>query len=203
MSGRDSTVPLSGGAERAAQMAARVTRTAAEAGVTSQRLPMLELALDLAMNRRLETIPDEHDPLLLHPGRSALILLMDAGETRVDVLAAACLVESEMEEMRSPPARVREELGAVVATRVEAVPAADAEDLAERLVVAEEEERLIALAERLDHLRHAHLWMDGARRRHVHARAREVYLPIAERTHPTIARRYQWWCEMFSRRHLR
>ena len=191
------------GPTRSQHMAARVLRTAQEMGVAEVGLGALERAHSLAMAPRLENLDDDHDPHFLHPGRTALILLMDVGEARTDVLTAALLVESERPELKVPLARVREALGEAVAERVAAVPLPDDEELAERLVTADEEVRLIALAERLDHLRHAHLWSDLERRRSAHRSALEVYAPVAERTHPALARRYAWWCDMFARRHLR
>ena len=56
--------------------------------------------------------------------------------------------------------------------------------------IAPEEVQRIALAERLDHLRHAHLWTDRARQRAAHDVALRIYAPVAERVHPTMARRY-------------
>jgi (p)ppGpp synthase/HD superfamily hydrolase len=60
----------------------------------------------------------------------------------------------------------------------------------------------IALAERLDQLRHAHLWPDPERRRRAHQEALSVYSPLAERASPKLARRYAWWCSMFARKYL-
>jgi len=188
---------------RAGQMGTRLLRTARERGVTPSALPALELAHRLAMEPRVLRLADDHDPLYLHPGRSALILLMDVAEEREEVLAASLLVESEVPDLRVPGPRIEEVMGGALAEAVAAVPGGDDEALAERLLTAAEEVRLIALAERLDHLRHAHLWSDHARRREAHQRAIEVYLPIALRTHAGLARRYQWWSGMFARRYLR
>src|SRR3990172_7243721 len=61
--------------------------------------------------------------------------------------------------------------------------------------------RLVALAERLDHLRHAHLRDAGHEwRALVHAEAEAIYLPVAMRTHPRLTQRYQHWCSAFGRR---
>ena len=183
-------------------MAARLVRTAREAGVAEGEIGGLQLAHALAMEPRLERLDDEHDPHLLHPGRSALVLMLDTAELRAPVLAAALLVESERPDLRLARGRIEQQVGGASAGMVAEVPLPDDEALAELLVTAGEEVRLIALAERLDHLRHAHLWTDLELRRRAHVQAIEVYLPIAERTHPVLARRYAWWCGMFSRRWL-
>ena len=67
-------------------------------------------------------------------------------------------------------------------------------------MVAAEPVRLVALAERLDHLRHAHLRQDLGAAREAWERASRVYLPVAERTDRTLARRYASWCRTFPRR---
>ena len=92
--------------------------------------------------------------------------------------------------------------GAVVAQLLRGVPSATAEDLAERLLLAEPEVQLIAVAERLDQLRHAHLWNDLERARSAHRVAVDVYAAIAERVHAKLSRRYDWWCRMFERNYL-
>jgi (p)ppGpp synthase/HD superfamily hydrolase len=188
-------------------MGERVVRTARATGTPESDVPLLEQAHALAMEPRLGAGLDAHDPDFLHPGRSALILLLDSGEARGEVLAAAMLTESRRPELAADLPRVREALGpgagAAVAERVARVPLPDAEDLAERLLLAEPDVQLVALAERLDHLRHAHLWHDVEASRAAHASAARVYARIAERVHPALARRYRWWCDMFERNYLR
>jgi hypothetical protein len=93
--------------------------------------------------------------------------------------------------------------GREVAGLLREVPLPDAEDLAERLLIADPAVQLIAVAERLDQLRHAHLWNDPARARAAHDLAVRVYAAIAERVDATLSRRYDWWCRMFERKHLR
>jgi (p)ppGpp synthase/HD superfamily hydrolase len=181
-------------------MAARVVTTALRAGVPRAELSILERAHRQAMGPRSGL--DEHAPDLLHPGRTALILLLDTEERGSSVLAAAMLVESERPELSVPRAAILDELGAEVATLVEAVPPKDAADQVERLVTAEESVQRIALAERLDQLRHAHLWPDPERRREAHEQALAVYSPLAQRVHPKLARRYLWWSSMFARKYL-
>jgi (p)ppGpp synthase/HD superfamily hydrolase len=182
-------------------MGARVLAAAARAGVARAALPALERAHALAMEPRVRAL-DERAHDLLHPGRSALILLVDTGERSARALAAAMLVESERDELSVPMTRVVAALGGEVGERVADVPTPGQEDLLERLVTASPEVQRIALAERLDQLRHAHLWPDPERRRRAHEQALSVYAPVAERAHPTLARRYAWWCGMFARKYL-
>lgn len=187
---------------RGTAMAASVVRTARSFGVDPEGIPLLSRAHALAMGPRLTAFDDDdHHPLFLHPGRTVLVLLRDAEVTDVALLAAAAVTETEDEALRIAPAEVRAALGDEVAGIVAGVPAPGSESLAEDLVTAPERIRYVALAERLDHLRHAHLRdADEAWRRAVHAEARAVYLPIAERTHPKLAQRYLHWCWAFARR---
>ena len=122
------------------------------------------------------------------------------------MLAAAVLTETLRPELRADPARIPAAIGVdaggAVGARVRQVPLPGAEDLAERLLLADPEVQLIALAERLDHMRHAHLWPEASARRAAHELTETVYASIAERVHPTLARRYAWWCDMFERKYL-
>lgn len=192
--------------ERGAKMEERVRRTAIEVGVDAAGLRLLSACHRAVMRIRDRGVADDHDPRYLHPSRSALILMQDVQEADPVVLAATLLSESEDGELLVPAGDLAEAVEAHAVGRVlevrDAVPEAGAEDVAERLVIATAEVRRAALAERLDHLRHAHLWSDVARRRRAHAEAESVYLPVAERTHPELARRLGWWCRMFARRHL-
>jgi (p)ppGpp synthase/HD superfamily hydrolase len=190
-----------GGADRGTAMAASLARTARSFGVDPEGIALLGRAHALAMEPRMAALDDDHHPLYLHPGRTVLVLLRDASCRDGRVLAAAALTETEDEALCVPEAVVRATVGDAVADLVHAVPAPHAESLAEDLVVADETVRLVALAERLDHLRHGHLRdADPAWRRAVHAQAESVYLPVAERTHPRLAQRYRHWCRTFGRR---
>lgn len=181
-------------------MGTRVVRTARERGVEEAGLDLLERMHRTAMRPRDERASDSHDPDYLHPGRSALILLQDVDETDPLTLATTLVLDSRCREWS--PSDVEIEDPRVRELR-RAVPLSGADDLAERLVVGDERVRRIALAERLDHLRHAHLWSDREQRRSAHEEAVAVYAPVADRTHPQLARRYAWWCRMFGARHLR
>ena len=188
-------------------MGDRVVRTAREIGTADAALPLLARAYQLAMEPRLRLGIDDHDPDFLHPGRTALILLLDTQETRPGVLASAMLTETGRSDLRVDAARIEPALGGVfgaeVRERVAAVPLTSDDDLGERLVLAAEDVQLVALAERLDYLRHAHLWSDVERRRAAHALAIQVYAGLAQRVHPALARRYDAWCGIFERKYLR
>jgi (p)ppGpp synthase/HD superfamily hydrolase len=182
-------------------MAASVRRTARSFGMEPDGVALVSRAHALAMEPRILALSDDHHPLYLHPGRTVLILLRDASCVNGTVLAAAALNESEDEAFRIGDAAIRASVGDEVAEIVRAVPSPYSTALAEELVVADEGVRLVALAERLDHLRHGHLRdADPGWRRAVHAQAQSVYLPVAERTHPRLAQRYRHWCRTFARR---
>lgn len=189
------------GEDRGSAMAASLARTARRSGVPPQGVARLSVAHALAMVPRVATLENQRHPMYLHPGHTALVLLRDAGVRDALVLSAAALTESEDDDLRVAQERVCGEVGSDVADLVAAVPMPGREDLTEKLVVAPEPVRLVALAERLDHLRHAHM-RDAADawRRAVHAEAMRVYLPVAERTHPKLAARYRHWGTAFARR---
>ena len=179
-------------------MGRRVDRRARALGMDEAGRRLLARTHALAMEVRHGIVDDDHEPPFLHPGRSALVLLLDVRETDPWVLAAAMGIDSQVPEHAPDPDR----LDPRVRSMVEQVPGAGAEDLAERLVVAPDPVRRAALAERLDHLRHAHLWPDLEARRRAHAEAEAIYAPVARRTHAALAHRYDWWCRMFGSRHL-
>ena len=182
-------------------MAASVARAARSLGVPVEGIGALGRAHALAMEPRAAVLLDDRHPAFLHPGRSVLILLRDVGCLDPVTLAAAAVVESEDAELRVSSAAIHRVLDEDVAALAAAVPMPGDDSLAYDLVTAEEPVRLVALAERLDHLRHAHLrdadrsWRTGA-----HHQALSVYLPMAHRTHPRLAQRYDHWCRAFARR---
>ena len=190
------------------KMGLRVTRTAAEAGLSAIVCEGLGRVHASAMVVRNENLEDDHDSRYLHPGRSALILLQDVGEADASVLGTALITDSQLPDLAPDEALLRG-LSAVEARWIEdalelraEIPRSGDEMLAERLVTASDRAQRAALAERLDHLRHAHIDLDLAERRRVHEEAEAVYLVIAQRTHPELERRYRWWCRMFASRHL-
>jgi (p)ppGpp synthase/HD superfamily hydrolase len=181
-------------------MASSVAAAARGAGLSPESIDLIGRAHALAMERRVVTLDDDHDPRFLHPGRSVLVLLGDVGALSAAVLAVAAVHESEYEALRVRPDEVAARLGEEVAATVASLPMPGEEDLAERLVLLDEGPRLAALAERLDHLRHAHLREDRDWWTRIHAEAAAVWIPVAERTHATLAKRFEHWHRAFGRR---
>lgn len=189
------------GEDRGLAMAVNLARVAREFGLTREGVARLSTAHALAMAPRVATLHNQRHPLYLHPGHTVLVLLRDAGVADPVMLCAAALTESEDAELRVGREPIRSEVGRDVEALVAEVPLPGREELAEELVRAPEPVRLVALGERLDHLRHAHLRdADEAWRRAVHEEAMRVYLPVAERTHPRLAMRYRHWGRAFARR---
>lgn len=186
--------------DRGAAMAASLVRTARSYGIDTEGVDLMSRAHALAMVPRVAALEDDHHPLYLHPGRTMLVLLRDAGVTDAAVLAASALVESEDVEFRVDEDTMASVVDDDVLRIVRAVPASGGEGLAESLVTADRTVRLVAVAERLDHLRHAHLRDATDQWARVHAEAVAVYLPIAERTDARLAGRYRHWCRTFERR---
>ena len=163
----------------------------------SARLPAPDRARILEANaaallHRQAVLQDEDHFEALHPTRTLLILLDDCDVVDADVLEAAPAIESEHAELRVAHRSALADLVPVPST---------AERLMEELVVASGEVRLLALAERLDHARHLHLREPGTWTG-FHGSIGAVYRPIAHRTQPRLARRYDWWWRMFERRFL-
>lgn len=183
---------------RADHMGRRLLRELRTAGLSDSETASVLAAYRVAMEHRAERLPEDA-PAFLHPGRTVVVLLTDVGEISPASLAWAPLVESERPELQVPPSRIEEALGERSRARSAEVPASGATDLAERLVTADREVQLVALAERLDQLRHVHLWDDRERQRKAWTEARDVYLPVAARVHPAFERRYGWWCGKLER----
>lgn len=186
-------------AERADLMAASIARAARALGLTEEQGELLLRAHALAMAPRLAALEDDHHPAYLHPGRGVLVLLRDVGPVPAETLAAAAVHDTVDRELRVASDVVRTELGDEVADLVASLPLPGEENLAERLVTSGEQARLVALAERIDQLRHAHMRpeLDWAS---AHREAGEVWLPVAERTHPLLADRFRNWHRAYARR---
>jgi hypothetical protein len=197
--------------ERAAAMVARVGHEASRVMCAADAARVRD-TVRAALLTRDRLLVDEHDPRCLVPGRVARILIADAGCRDADVLCAAAFIDSvdahligdravlgaHAEELRAAvPLPV---LWAAVADGAEADVAAD-DDLAERLVTAETDAVLIAVAERLDQARHLHFRTDLPWPA-FHAQIRDVYVPVAQRVSLKLAQRLQRWADAFERRRL-
>ncbi len=183
-------------------MAERVDRTATAVGVDSLGRDLVGKAIEAAVARRLVLIEDDHDPDYLHPGRTAVILLDDVGLADPVALAAASVLDTRRDDLEPPDGEVTERVSAAVTAFRSAVPRSGSVTLLEDLLASEQKVVLVALAERLDHVRHAHMWGDLGEARSAHQEASEVYLKMAERAHARLAARYTQWCRAFGERYL-
>lgn len=188
------------GSARAEAMAASVAAAAARGGLSRAEIRRVGAAIRLAMAPREHMIADDHDPAFLHPGRVALILLRDTDAPSALAIQVGVLLESRDAHLGVGIDSVRQALGNEVADSCAAVPHPGAEDLVERLVTLEEEVATAALAERLDHLRHEHLRDPLTPWPELWNEVAEVWLPVAERASPRLARRYRHWLRTFERR---
>ena len=181
-------------AGRLRDMHRRIARRLEDAGIDAGARERVLDANAAALLHRRDVLGDDEHFEALHPARTLLILLDDCDVIDADLLEAAASIESEHAELRVAP---RGALARAVPTPLEGE-----DSLAEALVVESAEVRLIALAERLDHARHLHLRPAAAWPR-FHETIGAVYRPVAQRTHPRLARRYDWWWRMFGRRFLK
>ncbi len=193
-------------------MGERISSAAKQSGLSPTDIGRVLTAYAIAMGPR-EVGPraaasDQH-PSFLHPGRTVLILLQDVEESDPRALALGALAESRdilwsvTDTDAALALQVFGEQGTEVLDWWRALPfpnwfGSDEEETAteeytERLVTAAEPQQRIVLAEALDHLRHAHLWVDGSEQTRAADLASTVLGPVAERLHPTLGRRYEWW----------
>ena len=182
-------------------MSDRVDRTAAAVGVDRLGRDLIGKAIEAAMARRLVVIDDDHDPDYLHPGRTAVVLLDDVGLVDPVALAAASVLDTRRDDLEPTDREVTERVSAAVTAFRRAVPRPGSVTLLEDLLASERDVVLVALAERLDQVRHAHMWGDLAEARAAHQEASEVYLKMAERAHARLAARYTQWCRAFGERY--
>lgn len=180
--------------------AAMVDRVGAEAEpfMPREETQRLQDAVRGALLFRDPQLEDDHDTRLLHPARTVLILLRDASCRSVDVLAAAAFAESVDADLAPPLTALSRAAGAGAVAIAAAVPLPGGE-LLERLVTADDDVAVAALAERLDQVRHLHLRPELPWHR-MHAEVEEVYMPVAHRLSPPLGRRFERWAEAFRRR---
>lgn len=152
-------------------------------------------ALADALALRDAAIEDDHDPRYLHPARTIRILIADGECRSVSALAAAAFVDT-VDPALAPEAPARP-----LRLLVDAVPhpARDGDELLERIVTADIDVGLIAIAERLDHARHLHMRSD-LDWPSFHGQVRSVYVPAARRLSALMSRRLERWADAFERR---
>jgi hypothetical protein len=183
-------------------MANRVERTAEVAGLDPSGRDLIGRSLETAMVPRLAALDDDHHPDYLHPGRTTVILLDDVGLADPVALSAAALLDTRRGDLEVSDGVVIEKVSFDVNAFRDSVPRSGSVTLLEDLLASEHDVLLVALAERLDLVRHAHLWDDLPAARAAHEEASEVYLKMAERTHALLAKRYAHWGRAFAARHL-
>jgi (p)ppGpp synthase/HD superfamily hydrolase len=164
-------------------------------------VPLVVQAYQLAMRPRLERLSDVFHHDMLHPARCALILIENAHCQDARLLAAAQVTETYVPALRVTREAVAGTLGEDVAKLSAAVPDPqnDPEMLLEKLITADDDVALIALAERLDHARHLHLRAPAVWRDYFE-QTTAVYLPVAGRVHPELYRRLERWAGAFEQR---
>jgi (p)ppGpp synthase/HD superfamily hydrolase len=187
-------------------MGDRVVRTARSLGVSDSDLSAIGEAHMEGMERRGRELHDDHDPRFLHPGRTALVLLEDGGVVDPESIVTALLVDTWDPGLAPDLELVEGRFGARVADRVRGVPAQrgrEPDRLLEDLLMLDRPDAVLALAERLDHLRHAHLDPDLGERERLYRLGCGAYQPAAHHLgHPDLIRRYDYWCRTFPQRFL-
>ncbi|HEX2166277.1 MAG TPA: hypothetical protein VHG09_03465 [Longimicrobiales bacterium] len=179
--------------QRAQSMIERVT-IEARAVMPDSLANIVRGALIESLALRDANVDDDHDPRYLHPARTIRIMIADGECRSVDALAAAAFVDTvDSDLVPPPPERLR--------GMVDAIPDPDSAgaELLERLVTAEIDVGLIAVAERLDQARHIQLRHDIDARPFLE-QVRSVYAPAARRIAAPIARRLDRWADAFERR---
>jgi hypothetical protein len=189
--------------DRGLAVADRLEAAARSAGMPAEAVGRLRCALDASLGRRRAHFRDPRHADFLHTARTALILLHDTPLADADALSAAVLFDSEEPALSfaRPEAATLAGDGAAALLVLLPTPAAAGDELLERLITAPSNAQLVTIAERLDHARHLHL-RPTERWPGFHSEIEDVYLPVAERVDPTLARRFRWWADMFARRYL-
>ncbi len=168
-------------------MADRVRRTLRGVGLTTDVTGPILRSHEHAMRRRRELLDDDHHPAFLHPGRTILVALEDAGVRDPAWLALAPLLDSVTPDFAPDPGEWTEALQAVPPLPLE--PGATLEEL----VQLDAEPLRVVLSEALDQLRHLHLIDDTDHQRTLAMRVEERVLPLAARAGGTLDRRFRWW----------
>jgi len=179
--------------QRAQEMIARLVRTWREGSLAEPDIGRLtDLAVEV-MEERGRRFADDHHPAFLHPLRT-VTLLAEAAEPGAPAQRLALLLDTES----APPGPSSPD----VAEAVDELFEGPDDELLERLLVTEPWIRTTWLAERLDHLRHLHLWAGEARTSEALAVAQERELPLARRDGGRLARAWLDWMEKARRYRL-
>jgi len=170
-------------------MIARLERIWPDAGIAPSACASLVDRAERAMQSRSTRFADEHHPAFLHPLRTA-VLLLEADET--DPQAHTVALELDTEGGGGAPDRAE----------VRALLAARADERLEVLVLAEPWLLHTWLAERLDQIRHLHLWAGPDRTRTALERAEREELPLARRVGGRLERAWVDWLDKAHRYRL-
>ncbi len=188
---------------RADAMADRLTTAGVTAGMTRDDASRVARLFSLVTLYRSSALDDQQDPDVLHPARTALILMHDAAVADRPTLVAGLVLDSCHPERTPQPELLVEWGEPEAADLLRELPPSTVQDVerVEALVLASRAARLVALAERLDHARHLHLrppdsWKD------FHNDVVHVFLPLAARTDTTLERRFRSWAGRFAERYL-
>lgn len=96
--------------ERARKMVGRVQRRLRRQGTPPEVAGEILAVVDAALEHRSALVDDDHDHRLLHPARTVLVLMDDAGVVDPSSLRAGAALETRFPRFALPPAR-RVELG--------------------------------------------------------------------------------------------
>lgn len=174
-------------------MRSRVLRRIAREHVDPAGLELFDEAITAALGVRDSLLADDHHVDLLHPARTALILIDDVHVTDPLLLSMAAYLESHDGRMAVPNTQISA-THPVAAKALRAIPTpVDHDDaLIERLLALPGDHLTVALAERLDHARHLHLRPADVQAAALQLESK-VYLPLAIRCGGLLGKRYQRW----------
>lgn len=178
-------------------MAEKLAVYARRAGVDD--VALVEDAYWASVKPRVEYFGNVFDFDVLHPARTALILIELTSCTKAEVIAAAQLVETHFADLRLASANLPTAVLGLAASVPNPLDIDDNGALLETLVTGDDDVALIAVAERLDHARHLHM-RDSSQWSTFYQQVRSVYLPLAERLHPGLHARFNRWATAFGRR---
>jgi hypothetical protein len=178
------------------QMVGRVRLTLGRLGSSPSDVEQVLSGLHAAGVHRGPHFDDEEAPAWLHPGRTLLILRVDAEITEPEVLHWGAQVDQAFAPWTRPEAEAF--LGGVEFPTLHgglfaSHPAHVWEAWQTEAALLDPPWGRVLLADALDHLRHLHLHPDPELRRQGAAVARDYLAPLAERAGGTLHRRIQWW----------